>query len=471
MKKKYPCLCSGKTYSRRNFLTTFGSATAGLFIDLHGISKNLFAATSRHTQENSIQVAATLANTYDQNLIKQKVQHLFEALGGIGDVIKTSDKVAIKINLTGGSSNANHSRLDGVDIRDSVWTNPEVLRAVTELIIDHGVSANNIYFVEAIWDADSYTQFGYQDIQQDLGVQLVDLNNKEPYPDFMDKEVGDNHFYYTTLKFNRILDEVDAFVSIPKMKHHYNAGVTHSMKNLVGTVPLEYYTLPNQTSYRSALHFGGGDIKTHLPRSICDLNMARPIHLAVIDGIKNAEGGEGPWNITFQPSEYHLLLAGKDPVATDSIASLQMGDNPEAEKIQAYSGDSVDNYLYLAHQKGMGTNILSEIEIVGDGADAIIISDITLAQNYIPNRFILFQNYPNPFNSSTTFRYFLPQPGKVTLKVYNTIGQLIKTLVNNYVHAGEHQLNWNADNLPSGMYFYNLRFNQFSETRKLILQR
>ena len=471
MKKKYPCMCSGKKYSRRNFITTLAAAGSALLLTPPFKTKNLFASPLHPSQQDLVKVATTVADNYEQNFVKEKVQFLFESLGGISDIIKTSDRVAIKINLTGGSSNAGHSRLQGVDIRESVWTHPEVLRAVTELIIDHGVSADNIYFVEAIWDTASYADFGYQAVQEDLGVQFINLNSEEPYADFMDKEVGDGHFYYETLKFNRILDEVDAFVSIPKMKEHYNAAITHSMKNLVGTVPLQNYTLPGMTSYRSALHYHvqGGDIKTSLPRSICDLNMARPIHLAVIDGIKNAEGGEGPWNATFQPAEYHLLLAGKDPVATDSIAVQQMDSDPEAQKLQTRSGDIVDNYLYLAHQKGMGTNILSEIELVGDGVTAVSPHDIS--KNNIPETITLFQNYPNPFNSSTIIRYYIPESGRVTLKVYNAIGQMIRTLLNSHMTAGEHQLQWRANDLASGIYFYKLRFNGYSKTRKLVLQK
>jgi len=70
--------------------------------------------------------------------------------------------------------------------------------------------------------------------------------------------------------------------------------------------------------------------------------------------------------------------------------------------------------------------------------------------------FHLSQNYPNPFNPSTTIHYVLPRSGLVTLKIFNAAGQELATLVNQPQAAGEHTLQWHAENLPSGIYFYRL---------------
>ena len=183
-------------FTRRKFLSTLGLTTAGLVFAPSIISKNINVYGYESKSSFLAQVAITEADNYERSLIKQKVQHLFESLGGISDVVKPGDKVAIKINLTGGSSWANHERLQGVDIRESMWTHPEVVRAVAELIIDSGVNANDIYFVEALWDNACYNNFGYLNVQQSLGAKLVNLNQKEPYSDFIDKEVGENHFFY-----------------------------------------------------------------------------------------------------------------------------------------------------------------------------------------------------------------------------------------------------------------------------------
>jgi hypothetical protein len=87
----------------------------------------------------------------------------------------------------------------------------------------------------------------------------------------------------------------------------------------------------------------------------------------------------------------------------------------------------------------------------------------------IQPRVRLHQNYPNPFNPSTTISYELPARSHVTLKVFNVLGQEAATLENGEVQAGRHQVRWNADGLPSGMYFYQLRANSFMETRKMLL--
>lgn len=448
------------TVSRRKFLAATGVATAGVLTSRFHKSH---AATSDYVS----QVGVTQAMDYsDPALIKQKVQHLFESIGGISDVVSVSDKVAVKINLTGGSGYAGNSRLQGYDLTEVMWTHPVVMRAVCELLIDHGVSAGNIILVEGLYDIKDFNNYEYKDVKDDLGLQLIDLNTAAPYADFMEKSTGENYFNYSSFTLNRILDEVDVYISIPKMKQHADAGVTHSMKNQVGMTPLSYYG----SGYRAQLH-GGSNIRHYLPRTILDLNMARPVNLAVIDGIMNAEGAAGVWNSAFVPAEYHLLLAGKDPVATDSVCSLQMGNDPEADQFDLPSGDRTDNYLKLASELGMGTNTLSEIELVGDGADLINTAVNPVQHSAIPKEPILAANFPNPFNPVTHIRFALPKTEHVTLKILNSRGQEIETLVNGVLPAGNHEQFWTANNQPSGIYLYQLRAGSRVETMKMTLQK
>jgi hypothetical protein len=91
--------------------------------------------------------------------------------------------------------------------------------------------------------------------------------------------------------------------------------------------------------------------------------------------------------------------------------------------------------------------------------------------NTLPTSFALHQNYPNPFNPSTTMRFEIPVPGIVSLKVYNVLGQEVATLVNEMKQPGAYEVTWNADNYPSGVYFYRLSGESFTETRKLIFMR
>ncbi len=89
----------------------------------------------------------------------------------------------------------------------------------------------------------------------------------------------------------------------------------------------------------------------------------------------------------------------------------------------------------------------------------------------IPTSFSLEQNYPNPFNPSTTIKFALPRPIYVTLKVYNTLGKEIATIVAENLSTGKQQVVWEAKGMASGIYFYRLQAADFVQTRKLVLVR
>jgi len=88
-----------------------------------------------------------------------------------------------------------------------------------------------------------------------------------------------------------------------------------------------------------------------------------------------------------------------------------------------------------------------------------------------PDAFYLYPAYPNPFNPSTRISYQLGQAGHVKLTVYNLAGQEVATLVDEDQTAGEHEVTWQPEGLPSGLYFYKLKVGGFSEAKKLILQK
>jgi photosystem II stability/assembly factor-like uncharacterized protein len=89
----------------------------------------------------------------------------------------------------------------------------------------------------------------------------------------------------------------------------------------------------------------------------------------------------------------------------------------------------------------------------------------------LPSGIRLAQNYPNPFNPSTTIRYELPHAGHVTLKVYNTLGQEVATLVNETKPAGSYTVQFDAGGLASGVYFYRLQAGDFVQAKKLVVLR
>lgn len=87
------------------------------------------------------------------------------------------------------------------------------------------------------------------------------------------------------------------------------------------------------------------------------------------------------------------------------------------------------------------------------------------------NSFELKQNYPNPFNPTTRINYYLPSSGITKLVIYNAVGQEIKSLVNENQNVGLHSVDFDASNLPSGMYFYTLTSGNFKATNKMILMK
>ena len=87
----------------------------------------------------------------------------------------------------------------------------------------------------------------------------------------------------------------------------------------------------------------------------------------------------------------------------------------------------------------------------------------------VPDNFSLSQNYPNPFNPSTTIKFSLPDAGEVSLKVYDRLGKEIVDLVNGFRSAGTYEINFDASQLSSGIYFYKLSANGMVNTKKMTL--
>jgi uncharacterized protein (DUF362 family) len=243
------------------------------------------------------------------------------------------------------------------------------VRVLGELLWDAG--AGEIYVVEGLFEPKSYVRWGYVDMAEALGATLIDLNKPAPYTDFALKPVGAGAFIYEAFDFHHILEEVDVFISATKMKCHWYAGVTLSIKNLVGVVPMSHYQLDAEDTFRSALHGpSDGVTKARLPRVILDLLRARPIDLALIDGIGTVEGGEGPWIECFNPVRPGVLIAGKEPLMADAVAAAVMGFDPTADYpiVPFLRGD---NHLNLAYGLGLGTNRLEEIDVVGAAIDDV----------------------------------------------------------------------------------------------------
>ena len=87
----------------------------------------------------------------------------------------------------------------------------------------------------------------------------------------------------------------------------------------------------------------------------------------------------------------------------------------------------------------------------------------------IPQSFMLYQNYPNPFNPATTIKFALPVDSKVKINVYNSLGQLVETLVDKEMESGYHEVNFDASRLSSGVYLYQLQAQDYVSVKKMLL--
>lgn len=94
---------------------------------------------------------------------------------------------------------------------------------------------------------------------------------------------------------------------------------------------------------------------------------------------------------------------------------------------------------------------------------------VTPTGNLIPDNYYLGQNYPNPFNPSTTILFSIPVTGLVNITVYDILGRVVNTALNSILKPGNYEVVWDGNNYTSGIYYYTITVNEFTESRKMIL--
>ena len=135
-----------------------------------------------------------------------------------------------------------------------------------------------------------------------------------------------------------------------------------------------------------------------------------------------------------------------------------------AQRSDPKTGDP-NNYPNGHGPQGDAVRINNYVRLIRGG----MASDVEEIETSQPESFILEQNYPNPFNPSTTISFSIPVEGNVSLKIFNVIGQEVDELVNENLSAGSYSYLWNAENQSSGVYFYKLITDSYSEMKKMIL--
>jgi hypothetical protein len=101
--------------------------------------------------------------------------------------------------------------------------------------------------------------------------------------------------------------------------------------------------------------------------------------------------------------------------------------------------------------------------------DASGLTDISEETNNLPTKFAIEQNYPNPFNPITKIKFALPKTEEVIILVYNTLGQKLTSLINQRMKAGYHEIDFNGQDLASGIYYYRIEAGDYRQVKKMIL--
>jgi Secretion system C-terminal sorting domain len=125
------------------------------------------------------------------------------------------------------------------------------------------------------------------------------------------------------------------------------------------------------------------------------------------------------------------------------------------------------NYSYTDNIINKGTELQYRLKQINK--DGVFKYTTSINVTSFPSVYVLSQNYPNPFNPNTVISYSFPSASNVKLIVYNTLGQTVIVLENGFKNAGNYSVNFNAAELPSGIYFYKLEAGEFSQIRKMIL--
>lgn len=380
--------------TRREFLRWGAVAAAGSPLSLGLGRYSALAAEAPSLKSKDItqpnrsnaKVAIVSCRSYGPE-VRTALAQSFDLLGGIGSLVKNKT-VTVKLNLTGTNFTPYFNRPVG----ESYMTHYDTALALGSLLF--GAGAKRVRFVEstqskanletslsfADWDLNALTALGK--------VEFENTRNLGQGKRYANLRVPSGGYMFSSFEFNHAYDETDVMVSLAKLKNHITAGVTLSMKNLFGITPNSLYGdqagSEDATAGRGPIHnprnfqkiqlpglkpdVTSTDPTYRVPHTVADICAARPIHLAIIDGITSMSGGEGPWCSYAAPLKFTtpgVLIAGLNPVSTDAVGTAVMGyDNPRATRGTKPFG-FCDNHLLLAEQAGIGIADLAQIDVRG----------------------------------------------------------------------------------------------------------
>ncbi len=165
---------------------------------------------------------------------------------------------------------------------------------------------------------------------------------------------------------------------------------------------------------------------------------------------------------------YGIVISSEGIVLRNDILLGPDNDNPKKDLAIALSNDKIRFVWSEARESGKGYSIYSSI------SDKSIVTSIKEYEDEkVVQNFKLEQNYPNPFNPTTVINFTIPSQlntaSKTTLKVYDILGKVVVTLIDKVLASGSHKIEFNANDLASGVYFYRLQNGNFAQTKKMLL--
>jgi uncharacterized protein (DUF362 family) len=400
-----------RTLSRRDWLQAAGVAAGAL-------AAGRVHADVPATAPLVSPVSVAKVTGYEADLVAEFTR-MFDQLGGIGQLVR-GNTVAMKVNLTG---TAGTGRRVGVTAGQTSWVHPNVVGALTAVFAKLG--AKRVRILESTFRK----RYGapLEDTLLNDGWDVSGIRSAAPIVEFEDTNGLGAGRQYSTLKvksrpyifpafsLNHSYEDCDFFVSVAKMKNHEELGITLAMKNLFGITPELLYGLrpKPQDAVQSMrgnfsplvreriFHYGQVappdgvpqelDLKSsryegwRLPRVLADICGARPIDLAIVDGIETIIGGDDTGVPGLKQGQPGLLVAGRNCVCTDAVTMAVMGYDPRAGRHQApfiiyknpraHPPDQMippgemrqysDNTVLMGEAAGLGSADLDKIDVRG----------------------------------------------------------------------------------------------------------
>jgi len=356
-------------------------------------------ALSRAAAAPTARVTVAPCKTYGPELVPT-LEKMFDQLGGLGRLVK-GKTVALKVNFIG----VRWQRLDGAKMEDTFWSHPRMIGATVHLLGKAG--ARRIRVLEGAWSSAE----PLEELMLCQNWRPQDILNAAPKVEFENTNfLGSGKKYsrfmvpgggliYPGYDLNHSYEECDVFVSLAKLKEHAAVGFTMSMKNVYGTTPITIYgtgagvdepalrphgsraifhtadRLPSKSAPQQKDMTLPKEPGFRLPRIVAELCSARPVHLAIIEGIHTATGAETNYGgsrpqAAVQPG---VLIAGTNCVATDAVGLAVIGYNPMADR-GAPPFATADNTLRIGEDLGVGVRDLSRNEIIGTPIKDVVFS-------------------------------------------------------------------------------------------------